>query len=112
MFKTEKNTYSQKKGVNIYIIYGINSWVYTAATEFTLEYSLFRDVKLTKYIDPDNVDALDIVLNLIQEVVTCYLMVAVLVKMNQCSVLIWVHLYMLIIRKKYVQKCEKFQKTP
>ena len=67
-----------------------------------LGYSLFRAVKLTKYIDPDNIDALDIVLDLIQEAVTCYLMVAGLVKMNQCSVLIWVHLYMLIIRKKYI----------
>ena len=53
-----------------------------------LGYSLFRAVKLTKYIDPDNIDALDIVLDLIQEVVTYYLMVAGLVKMNQCSVLI------------------------
>ena len=39
--------------MNIYIVYEINLWSSSVDQNFTLEYSLFGAVKLTKNADPD-----------------------------------------------------------
>ena len=42
-----------KKVVNLYISYVLNPWLRNLNTDFTLQNSLFRSLKLTKNADPD-----------------------------------------------------------
>ena len=52
-WKQNKVTFTNKKLLNIYIVYEINLWQYTQAADFTLGSSLFGVVKLKNNADPD-----------------------------------------------------------
>ena len=49
----DKGAFTPKNVVNLFIVYELDTWSENLSTDFTLKYSFFRSVKLTKKDHPD-----------------------------------------------------------